>query len=295
MSFPIVVIYGHKVETDDLGWIADFCPRCNKVQPFSIYEKIRTDHIYFIDVSKREIGKILTCDFCETSYAAPRGTVLKTDLHWRKEHGFPSLVTRTNPTFGIIPHFSSPTASEMEALLLSIRERGKFYDRDVKGGIILGGFAGASTMAIIGGLLGLLGMIFGPDIFGQIVLSVFLGGIIGAIVGAIYDSRGQSIKAISNGLEYFMYKHNISVHSLQSAIKRSQQDFSKIEKVMEMGYGQFFSTVTHLPQGVSTAGVAYQNASVNQSGNVVCSQCNLTNFSYNTNCRRCGAAVNSPR
>ena len=296
MSLPIVILYGHKVELEELGWTAEVCQRCKKVQPFSVYDQIRTDHVYFIEVSSKEIGKIYTCDFCETSFVLPKGTAVKTDFGWRREQGLQPLVDRTNPQLGQLMPMSLPTPMELEALLLSINERSNVYNKDVTKGLIAGGFIGAVGLGLFGCLIKLCGLGFlGLDMFGYVFLFVLIGFGIGAVVGALRDSRNKARQAVYDLLENSMQKHDITVHSLRQAIQRSRQDFSRVEMALNTFYGEAASTpfASHTPN-VSTAGIAYQSTAINQSGNVVCSQCKLTNFSYNANCRRCGTALHSP-
>ena len=92
-----VVVYGTKRERLTKGWVAMACPRCQAVRPFLCEQLVDSAHIYFVEVSSREVGDFVTCDFCGTTFAVPDDVRVPSTAFWDPDKPFQELVDATAP------------------------------------------------------------------------------------------------------------------------------------------------------------------------------------------------------
>jgi hypothetical protein len=65
------IIWGKKVVSRKLGYVADFCPICRQSQPFILKRIGSAGHIYYISFSSGDlVGFERTCQKCKNSFAA---------------------------------------------------------------------------------------------------------------------------------------------------------------------------------------------------------------------------------
>jgi hypothetical protein len=121
-----------------------------------------------------------------------------------------------------------------------------------------------------------------------------IGFAAGAVMGALRDSGNKARRAVYDLLENSMQKHDITVQSLRQAIQRSRKDFSRVEMALNTIYGTAEAAPAYSTHAPNVSNVMSSGVAANQNGNIVCGGCRLTNFSHNSNCRRCGAALQAP-
>lgn len=68
--FLFVFIWGTKRKLTRLGFVADFCPICRKVRPFSLSEVSRARHVYYIPFDRKFVGYLSKCQFCNLNLSA---------------------------------------------------------------------------------------------------------------------------------------------------------------------------------------------------------------------------------
>ncbi|HSI14890.1 MAG TPA: hypothetical protein VK961_22750 [Chthoniobacter sp.] len=62
-----LIVYGKRQREKHLGYAADYCPVCRKVQAFEILEKRHGVHVWFIPVEKGDLlGHAQICGGCQT-------------------------------------------------------------------------------------------------------------------------------------------------------------------------------------------------------------------------------------
>lgn len=91
-----LILWGRRQREKHLGYAADYCPICRKVETFEILEKRICYHVWFIPVERGEVlGHAKICDGCQTeSEGFPNA--------YREITGFrgkslDALIAKTNP------------------------------------------------------------------------------------------------------------------------------------------------------------------------------------------------------
>lgn len=70
MSIFCVFIWGTKRKLTRLGYVADFCPICRQVRPFSVSRVSRAGHIYYISFGGKFVGYLSECQICHLNLSA---------------------------------------------------------------------------------------------------------------------------------------------------------------------------------------------------------------------------------
>lgn len=224
MEIPIVVIYGYRTSFDRLGWTARLCSRCRKVQPFECFDKLRSNHVYFIYGKEKSVELLLICDFCETSVGiSPRSKeakALAVERNWTKADGLQVLVEKTNPQLRRVAVSDKPSLRELFALLESVNERSSPYKVDAQKGFTKGALIGVPALAALLVLLGAVGLpLFGLDALGCGFLGAFFGLFVGGTIGAIKFKFDYSKQLAEEILVSSIQRKSLSLGELQRALK----------------------------------------------------------------------------
>lgn len=224
MDIPLIIIYGHRIGLDRMGWTARRCPRCQKVQAFECFDQWKSNHIYFIHGKAKSISLIVICNFCETSYGlAPRSAEakeMKFTRVWMRAEGLNALVEKTNPQLGYVPAADKPGRQELFALLESANERASPFKIDAKPGFVRGGIIGALSLAVLLPLLYLVGLLnVGIDAFGYVMLGAIIGFFLGGILGALKFKWDYSKQLIEEILVAAMDRHSLTLPTLERTLK----------------------------------------------------------------------------
>lgn len=222
MPIPLIIVHGHELSTERMGWTARHCTRCKKVQAFECFDKWKTKHVYFVYGQAKSVGQILICDFCETSVGleanSAESKTLRCSRIWSKKDGLSVLVEKTNPGLGHVPVTDKPGRHELFALLESINERARPYKIDSQPGIAMGMVVGTPSFAVLGLLLSLLGLT-GFDWFGSAGVGGFIGLFVGGVVGGIKFKFDYSRQVIVKLLVLAMQRNALTLSTLERALK----------------------------------------------------------------------------
>ncbi|HEV7394973.1 MAG TPA: hypothetical protein VGN86_00570 [Pyrinomonadaceae bacterium] len=223
MCIPIIVVYGYRTKLDPLGWTARSCTRCRRVQAFECFDQMKSSHVYYIYTKEKNVGRILICDFCETSIGfAPNSqeaTAMGIARAWKRKDRLQSLVDQTNPRLGQIKIPDKPTREELFALLESVNERTNPFKIETGGGYLKGAAIGAFGAALVCMLLHAIGFMSGIDLLGSALLGIFVGGFVGAVVGAIRTKFEYAKGLAQEMLVASMIRNSVPLESLQRALK----------------------------------------------------------------------------
>jgi len=224
MEIPIIIVYGYRITLERLGWTAQHCPRCGKAQPFECFDRLKSNHIYFIHGKEKSIALVLICNFCETGYAlppkSPAAKGMKFTRVWMRADGFQSLVEKTNPGLGQVPVSERPGQQELFALLESANERASPFKIDAKSGFMRGCAVGTASLAVLCALLSLVGLTGGLDALGSGFLGGFVGFFAGGILGAIKFKWDYSRQLIEEILIAAMDRHSLTLSTLERTLKQ---------------------------------------------------------------------------
>ena len=222
MEIPIIIVHGHELSIERVGWTARRCKRCQKVQAFECFDQWKTSHIYFIYGKTKSLGQILICDFCETSVGlqanSPEAKNLKTSRIWRKENGLNALVETTNPALGHVPVSDKPGRQELFALLESLNERASPYKISSQPGIAQGLLVGTPVIALLGFLLSLIGLT-GLDTSIGAIAGGFIGFVGGGALGGVKFKWDYSKQLIEQLLVAAMQRKALTLSTLERALK----------------------------------------------------------------------------
>jgi hypothetical protein len=233
MPIPIVIVWGSRDSLTPLGWTAQRCPRCQKVQPFEASHQSRAHHIYFIEVRKEEIGTILACDFCDSTYALKTSETPKIDAQWKRSNGLESLVRATSPNLLPLPPKSKPTDQELLALLESTDEKGKVLGKDISKPYGIGMVVSGLILGPLGAWLRSIDVLGnGLDAFGWGFLGVIVGGGLGGIVWAIIDGRRKARAMMLGSLRRAMVKHWLYATTLRDICARHPNRLGRVRRVL---------------------------------------------------------------
>ena len=90
------IVWGRKVVRRKLGSVADFCPVCRNLGPFTLNVVRRVSHVYYIPLGRGDVlGHERTCQECRTPYQAKDTTYLQVA---RRRLPFEELKRVTYPT-----------------------------------------------------------------------------------------------------------------------------------------------------------------------------------------------------
>ena len=222
MEIPLVIVHGHELSRERVGWTARFCSRCKKVQAFECFDQWKSNHVYFIYGKAKSIGQILICDFCETSVGltpdSAEARSLRCSRMWVKEDGLNALVEKTNPALGHVPVTEKPGRQELFALLESMNERASPYRISSEPGIAKGILIGVPAFVVLGLLLSLFGLTGLDGLVGA-----FAGGIIGCVGGGTLG-----------GLKFkWDYSKQLIEELLIAAMKRNALTLSTLERALK--------------------------------------------------------------
>ena len=222
MAIPLIIVHGHELSTERMGWTARHCSRCKRVQAFECFDKWKSNHVYFIYGQAKSVGQILICDFCETSVGleanSAEAKALRCSRMWSKKDGLNVLVEKTNPGLGHVPVTDKPGRQELFALLESINERARPYKIDSQPGIAMGMLVGVPAFAVLGLLLSLLGLT-GLAGFGGAGVGGFIGLFVGGVVGGIKFKFDYSKQIIEEMLISAMQRNALTLSTLERALK----------------------------------------------------------------------------
>jgi len=222
MEIPLVIVWGYRLEVERVGWTARRCSRCQKVQAFECFDQWKSNHVYFIHGEAKSIGKVLICDFCETSVGLQPNSAEAKSLtctrSWTKKDGLNALVEKTNPSLGHVPVPEKPGLRELLALLESINERASPYKLRAEQGIAFGMLIGTPIFAVLGLLLSFLGLT-GFDAS----VSAFAGGWIGFLAGGV-----------AGWIKFkWDYSKRLSEEMLIAAMQRNALTLSTLERALK--------------------------------------------------------------
>jgi hypothetical protein len=86
---PIIVIWGHRKSLNPMGWTAQKCSRCKKIQAFQCYDQVQSNHVYYMYGKEKSVCQVLTCSFCDTGFGVDPKIqgALKIDSTWKRMDG----------------------------------------------------------------------------------------------------------------------------------------------------------------------------------------------------------------
>ena len=178
-----------------------------------------SEEIYFIEVARHKAGEIITCDFCGSSFAMPKGVELVVTNEWDPGQPLQDLVDATNPKLGRVTEPSEPSPEHLNALLVSVKERASAIKVGVGPGIIIGGLAGAALGIAVGLTLHHFGLKLGQnDAFGQGFISLACGGVLGTLLGAIWWGRKAARGQAREMLLEAIVRHRLNRERLRLAV-----------------------------------------------------------------------------
>lgn len=217
MPIPIFIQYGQSFRQYARGWFAMECPECECVRAFRCDTNVMSEQLYFISVREKEVGDIVTCDFCGSSFALDKGIEVPADSEWHRGERLQALVDRTAPELGQVEE-REPTDEQIDTLLTCIRRQASMLKADAKPGIILGCIAGVVVCLSLGMLLRSAGVEFGEDGLAQGMFSVIAGLLAGSICGSILWNRRQARKLGRQLLTEAIIKHKLDRAQLAKVI-----------------------------------------------------------------------------
>lgn len=219
---PLIIVWGHKISLYKLGWTAHPCRRCRKVQAFECLDRAKQSHVYYIYGKEKSIGRVLICDFCETSVAfamrSKEEKALVIDSHWNRTKPLQELVNSTNPRLGQVPVSDKPTRDELFALLESVNERSSPYKIESGGGFGKGALIGGPAMAVLGLLLSLAGFSLFDEL-GSSMVGLFTGILVGGTIGALKFKFNRAKEVAMEILVSSMDRRSLTLETLQRALK----------------------------------------------------------------------------
>ncbi len=233
MPIPLVIVYGHKDSFALLGWTARQCPRCKRPRPFECFSQTRSEHIYFIQLSSKDIGQIVVCDFCDSSYALGKSEQAKTDTKWRRNDEFSALISSTSPSLPITEYNKNPSDYEIRALLESLNEKGSVVSRDISKPLAIGAIVSAPVGGILLGGLSAIGLLSGLDTFGWAALGVIFGGGVGGTVWAILTGRRIAREIMLDSLKRSVTKHRLDRNQLLKVSQDGSLRLGRVRKLLE--------------------------------------------------------------
>jgi hypothetical protein len=178
-----------------------------------------SEKIWFIEVNNQEVGEIITCDFCGSSFAMPKGVKLVVTNEWSPGQPLQKLVDATNPKLGRVAEPSEPSPEHLDALLVSVKERASAIKVEVGPGIAIGGLIGAGLGVAVGLTLHHCGLKLGQnDAFGQGFISLACGGVLGTLLGAIWWGRKSARGLAREMLREAIAKHRLDREKLRMAV-----------------------------------------------------------------------------
>ena len=217
MPIPIFIQYGQSFRQYARGWFAMECPECECVRAFLCEANVMSEQLYFINVREKDVGDIVTCDFCGSSFALDKGVDVRTDSEWRPGQPLQVLVDSTAPEFGEVQE-TGPTDEQLVTLLTCIKKKGSMLKADAMPGIILGCIAGVAVCLPLGMLLRAVGVEFGEDGVAQGMFSVIAGLLVGSIGGSILWNRHKARKLGRQLLTEAIMKHKLDRGQLAKVI-----------------------------------------------------------------------------
>lgn len=183
------IFWGKKLVTHKLGFAADFCPMCRKVQSFLLKRIGLAGHVYYISSGDGElVGFERTCMRCETSLSTEPERYASIE---KRPLALPELVKRTFPDVEgyyrerlelekkVLVAPNSLSSAEREAFislpfqLLSPKVEKRFASTHIDGRLALG-ILGALLALVLGPLITLT--LFGEGNEGVALLISFLLG-----------------------------------------------------------------------------------------------------------------------
>src|SRR6185369_4548070 len=185
MSIPIVIVWGYRDSSARLGWTARECDRCEMPQPFTVQRRTRASHIYFVTVSRQDLGIFVVCNFCESAYGLYKEEIPAVDPHWTKAQGFEALAQKTNPDLLPLPAVPRPTESELVALLAATDEKGSVLGKDIFAPFMFGGIISGILTGFVFAFLRQIDYFIGLDIGAYFGLGFVVGGTISGIIWSI--------------------------------------------------------------------------------------------------------------
>lgn len=91
-----LIVWGRRQREKRLGFVADYCPICRKVEASSVFEKRLAFHVWFIPTERgRVIGHTQICSGCQTESKAYPAQF--TDFLPAQGESMEELIERTNP------------------------------------------------------------------------------------------------------------------------------------------------------------------------------------------------------
>lgn len=69
----VVIVWGTKIKRKPLGWVADWCPICRRVQPHRLVRVGAAGHLYYLSIGKGKlVGHEVECAECHVVLDADR-------------------------------------------------------------------------------------------------------------------------------------------------------------------------------------------------------------------------------
>jgi hypothetical protein len=215
----IGLYYTTRFRPPSKGWLAARCPKCNVVRAFACAANVMTENIRLIENAADDIGEIVTCDFCGSSFAFPKGTGLVVSRDWSRGQPLQALADATNPDLGHVSEPGEPTLEQLDALLASIRGQTAAIKVEAVPGVIIGGPCGGGLGLAVGLILWSAGcLVAGPDALGQGIVFLMGGAALGAGLGAWWWVSRQSREAAAELLAEALAKHRLNREKLRLAI-----------------------------------------------------------------------------
>ena len=92
-------VSGSQSRRDELGVVADYCPRCRRIRPHRVAEYYRVSHVYFIPLGEgQNVGASRECFRCGTEYLCePDDYATILDVSGARSLGLERLLRVTNP------------------------------------------------------------------------------------------------------------------------------------------------------------------------------------------------------
>lgn len=205
------------------GWTARTCPRCSTARAFSCWSKMLSQEINFVQVSNKEVCKVLACEFCAGTLDLPKREEPAVSTEWNPALALQDLADETNPQLGRIPAPKEPTPEQLGALLLVIKERTTGFRTRLKVagplGTVIGLAAGAALGLGLGVALFHAGVRLGSDdplelYCYSLLAGAGLGGTLGGALSARKTLREQSRLMLREAIA----KHKLDCERLRLAV-----------------------------------------------------------------------------
>lgn len=221
-----LIIHGTRDTRKPVGYVADFCPVCQEIQPFRLWATGIGDHLFYISLGqKKTLGHVINCSVCNVELPVDplvyHGTVQKLTP------GLPlaSLIDATHPTVAETYRDELAAGQELrkgrlrltekeraDALLRTMRYFNTQAER-IRGEA--GNFDGRSCLGCLGTIAVTLGLLYGSwhvaqDTAGTLRAASFVALIVGfiltlvlIILGPIKKRRKQILPGLVLGLDLY--------------------------------------------------------------------------------------------